>query len=250
MTPHQAYIDALLDAVANEPFPSDEQRETLLAVKGHLASAPDLTEALKQLYKVEHFDEFALSLLWVQQQVQLDPARMEPTADDQYLVSMKFRQAFSEGQPEASPSFPVPAMEVPMPEPAPEPPAAPEPLAVAYSSSAPEDTFPQLLDKFVIATQAGVDDRSRLLEKVVHSAGEISHPDSDYSSDLQEFCSKLVAFLSYVKGNQYLDDVRTMNILSAVSDAMTLWSSTSVEARAGLLSDGIKALAEAKSHFE
>jgi len=59
-----------------------------------------------------------------------------------------------------------------------------------------------------------------------------------------------VEFLSYVRSNEYMDDVRTMNILSTISDAMASWSSASIETRSGLLSEGIKALSEAQSHFE
>jgi len=168
---------------------------------------------------------------------------------------LKFRQAMGRGVPDVEPAGPVEAPEATaQEEPVPEPPS-PVPMvaerpAVVYSPNAPEDSFPQLLEKFVIATQAGVDDRTRLLEKVMNMAGEIGRPDSDYSSDLQDFCSKLVEFLSYARRNEFMDDVRTMNILATVSDSMASWSAASIESRAGLLSDGIKTLSDAQSHFE
>ena len=254
MTPQQVYIDALLDAVANEPFPSDEQREVLVRVKEHLASAADLGEELKRLYAVDRFSEFALALMWAERQAEREPERSEPSADDQYLVSMKFRGAFaeeeqSEARPAAEPiEEPVASDDVSQEVP-PEP-EAPTGPPVAFDPTAPEDTFPQLLDKFVVAMQAGVDDRNRLFDKVMNSASEIGQPESDYSSDLQEFCAKLVEFLSYAKRSEYMDDVRTLNILSAISDAMSTWSAASIETRSGLLADGTKTLAEARSHFE
>jgi len=254
MTPHNVYIDILLDAISNEPFPSEDQREMLLTIKGHLAAVPDLGEELKRLYKVEHFTEFAIALMWIQQQVDLDPGRSEPAPDDQYLVSMKFRQAFSGGSSESEPSQSVVEEEPAAAEPArqdpPQVPGAEERPPVAYDPDAPEETFPQLLDKFVIAAQAGVDDKIKLLEKVMSAAAEIGQPESDYSSDLQEFCSTLLEFLSYAKRNEYMDDVRTMNILSTISDVASSWSSASIEARSGLLSDGIRALTDAQSHYE
>ena len=103
MTPHQVYIGALLDAISNEPFPSDDQREILLNMKTHLVNASDLGEELKKLYKVEHFADFALSFMWVHRQVDTDPGRSDATTDDQYLVSMKFRQAVAGGTPEPEP---------------------------------------------------------------------------------------------------------------------------------------------------
>lgn len=255
MTPQQVYLDALLDAISSEPFPSEDQRDMLLRLKEHLAKTPDPAMELKRLYRVEPFSELAMSLMWVAQSADQDAGRSEPTPDEQYFVSLKFRQAMGRSVPDVELSEPVDEQEVavqeePPPEPAQPVPMAPERPVVAYSADAPEDTFPQLLEKFVIATQAGVDDRTKLLEKVMNTAGEIGRPDSDYSSDLQEFCSKLVEFLSYARRNEFMDDVRTMNILSAVSDSMTSWGAASVESRAGLLSEGIRTLADAQSHFE
>jgi hypothetical protein len=254
MTPQQMYVDALLDSIANEPFPSEDQRELLLAVKERLATASDLGDELRRLYAVDRFADFALSLLWVQKQCDSDPERSEPTADDQYFVSLKFRQAFAEERghgpaPEHQEAESIVENEPPQEE---APPAAvtEERSPVTYAADAAEDTFPQLLEKFVIAVQAGVDDKTRLFDKVVQLATDIGQPDSEYSSDLQEFCARLVEFLSYVRSNEYMDDVRTMNILSTISDAMASWSSASIETRSGLLSEGIKALSEAQSHFE
>ena len=255
MTPQQQYLDALLDAISSEPFPSEDQRDMLQRLKEHFAKTSDITGELKRLYRVEPFSELAMSLMWVGQNAEQDAGRSEPTPDEQYFVSLKFRQAMGRGVPDLEPSRPVEDLEVsvqeePTPQPANPVTVAEERPAVAYSPNAPEDTFPQLLEKFVIATQAGVDDRTKLLEKVMNAAGEIGRPDSDYSGDLQEFCSKLVEFLSYARRNDFMDDVRTMNILSSVSDAMATWSSASIESRAGLLSDCIKTLADAQSHFE
>ena len=253
MTSQQLYLDALLDAISSEPFPSEDQRDMLLKLKEHFAETADLAGELKRLYRVESFSELAISLMWVGQNAEADAGRSEPTPDEQYFVSLKFRQAMGRGVPDVEPAGPVEAPEATAQE-EPEPPS-PEPMVeerptVAYSPNAPEDSFPQLLEKFVIATQAGVDDRTRLLEKVMNMAGEIGRPDSDYSSDLQEFCSKLVEFLSYARRNEFMDDVRTMNILATVSDSMASWSAASIESRAGLLSDGIKTLSDAQSHFE
>lgn len=255
MTPQQMYLDALLEAISSEPFPSEDQRDMLLKLKEHFANTPDLTGELKRLYRVDSFSELAMSLMWVRQNAEKDTGRSEPTPDEQYFVSLKFRQAMGRGVPGLEPLGPVEAPEASVQEePAPEPPnqvpLVEERPTVAYSPNAPEDTFPELLDKFVVASQTGVDDRTRLLEKVMNTAGEIGRPDSDYSSDLQEFCSKLVEFLSYARRNEFMDDVRTMNILSGVSDSMATWSAVSIESRAGLLTDGIKALADAQSHFE
>jgi len=257
MTPHQLYVGSVLEAVSTEPFSSEDQRELLLAIKDRIVSAPDLGNELRRLYSVGGFDEFALALMWMVKQAD---ERADPTADDQYLVSMKFRQAFGAPEQEQAEEVEVshedtpPEVELPgeeTPTDAATPVSTPEERApVAFAPDAAEDTFPQLLDKFVIAMQAGVDDRTRLFDKVLQSATEIGQPDSDYSSDLQEYCAKLVGFLSYVKDNDFLDDVRTLNILSTISDAMSAWDSASIESRMGLLAEGIKALADFRNHFE
>ncbi len=257
MTPNQQYVDALLEAVSSEPFPSEDQRDLLLAIKDRLSGSSDLQEELRRLYRVEGLAEFALALMWTTKQIDRNPDRSEATAEDQYLVSMKFRHAFGalheeetdapgqEAGEDALGAHGEPEPEPEAPEPAPE-----ERAPVNFAPDAAEDTFPQLLEKFVIAMQAGVDDRTRLFDKVVHSAREIGQPDSDYSSDLVEFCSKLVDFLTYAKANNYMDDVRTLNILSTISDAMSSWDTASIESRSGLLSEGIKVLAEFRTHYE
>jgi len=57
--------------------------------------------------------------------------------------------------------------------------------------------------------------------------------------DYRQFCQMLVEFLQYITNNQFLDDVRVMNIVSNIQDPFTQWTRNEPENRSGMLDQAI-----------
>ncbi len=60
----------------------------------------------------------------------------------------------------------------------------------------------------------------------------------------------LIEFLTYIETNQYIDDVRVMNIVTNVQEPYTLWSKTPPDQRSGILDPAIEMLRDFKVMFE
>jgi hypothetical protein len=68
--------------------------------------------------------------------------------------------------------------------------------------------------------------------------------------DYKQFCKLLTEFLEYISNNQYMDDVRVMNILSNIQDPFAQWAHSAPENRSGLLDPVNDILRDFKTMFE
>ncbi len=289
MTHSQQYISNLMENVSEGHISSDDFRLIFAKIKEKLESAEDFEAALRALYKVEGFTDFALSLMWIAERVEADPSKIEYSMEEQGLVIDRFREAVGDSAPAPLGDLPTPEVpfegpvetvaeeEVPdsgaadqeMSESQPEPvqeetPEMPTHLQMetvghideadqsvyAAPTNVDEGTFGPLMERFVEAMQSGADDRESLLNQVLVEANAIAAPGSGSNEELGEFCQYLIEFLNYITENGFMDDVRVMNILSNVSGPVSSWSEAPPDARAGLLAEGVEILKTFKSLFE
>ncbi|MBI2620390.1 MAG: hypothetical protein HYW57_09945 [Ignavibacteriales bacterium] len=268
----QQYIGALLDNVAEGQIASDEHRLTFGKIKEKLAITDDFESELRSLYKVSGFTDFALSLSWIAERIENDPAKVEYTQEEQEIVVARFRSAVGDSGPvmsveaPAEPEITEPETtpQEPVPEETPEMPAhlqmettgaIDESEESVYApppgpASGTEGDFASLMEKFVEAMQSGAEDREPLLASVLEQCKTMIPPNSGVSDDLREFSQLLVDFLNYITENGFMDDVRVMNILSNVSGPVSSWAQASPDDRGGLLDEGLEILRTFKSLFE
>jgi hypothetical protein len=97
--------------------------------------------------------------------------------------------------------------------------------------------------------QSGNDDRTKLLSDIINECNTILATGSA-SEDYKQFCRLLTEFLKYIANNQYLDDVRVMNILSNIQDPFAQWARSLPNNRTGLLDSVIDVLRDFKTMFE
>lgn len=267
MSRSQQYIQSLMENVAEGQIASDAYRLTFGKITRRLSTAEDLDAELQRLYKVAGFNTFALSLMWIAEEVDKNPAKNEYTADEQSLVVSNFRYAV--GDLEAPPlgqetdssqdagsqdevfaglsvSEETPASpEAVEPEPAPE-----ETTFAAAPVAGGEGEFAALMEQFVEAMQSGSDERDTLVQSVLAQCGSFTAEGSGTPEDLKEFCTFLTEFLQYIMENGFMDDVRVMNILSNVSSPVSTWAQAAPDAREGILAEGTEILRTFKSLFE
>jgi hypothetical protein len=276
MNNEQHYLQTLFNSMDQGFFPTDEMRSAFQRITERLRDAPDLEAELRSLYRVENFAEFALSLLWISRQVRRDPLKAEPTDEERGLLMSRFPvlsggmaaeplppeittsvepgapwagpQA-SEETPPAEPETPWPAAEPSGEIPAAEPGAPSETPAPAGEGISPGE-FALLMERFVEAMQGGDEERTVLMDRMLGAARGNSAEGSGADEELREYCSLLVVFLDYVEENQYMDDVRVMNILSNISGPVSGWAAAAPAERTGQLADGIEVLRNFKSMFE
>ncbi len=151
--------------------------------------------------------------------------------------------------------------------PSPEPEATPEVLLDSWGKEpqAPSQTlsmgdsttmgseqergFSNLLERFLESVQSGNDDRTTLLSDVINECNTVVNADS-VPEDYKQFCQLLVEFLEYISDNQYLDDIRVMNIVSNIQDPVNQWARSDENNRTGLLDPAIEILRDFKTMFE
>ena len=287
MTRSQAYINALMENVSEGQLASDEFRLVFGRIRERLTAGEDFDHELRSLYKVTGLGEFALSLMWIAERVDQDPAKLEYTSEEQAFVVDLFRAAVGdtsvaplEELPQApepvEDSAPAELVEAPAEEksagsplqqPAEEPVEMPQHLQMETSghidesekaiyaappgpASDSQGNFAGLMEQFVEAMQSGSDNREQLLTSVLQESNVITPMGSGAPDDLREFCQYLVEFLTYIRDNGFMDDVRVMNILSNVSSPVASWAQAAPEARQGELAEGIEILRTFKSLFE
>ena len=69
-------------------------------------------------------------------------------------------------------------------------------------------------------------------------------------TELHEFCRIILEFLDYVDTNQFIDDIRVMNIISNIQGPYLQWKDSAPENRAGILDPALEILRDFKSMFE
>jgi hypothetical protein len=112
-----------------------------------------------------------------------------------------------------------------------------------------EHGFANLLERFLESVQSGNDDRTTLLSDVINECNTVVTADL-VPEDYKQFCQLLVEFLQYISDNQYLDDIRVMNIVSNIQDPVNQWARSEQNNRTGLLDPAIEILRDYKTMFE
>lgn len=124
------------------------------------------------------------------------------------------------------------------------PPAdSPLPADVPPVASAPagsEQEHAALFEKFIEALQAGTEDRMALLDQLVQRCHEVAA--SDAPQEYKDYSQMLTTLLKSLTDNQMLDDVRAMNMLSAVLDPFSQWAKTDPGSRSGIIEPGVESL--------
>ncbi len=288
MSRTQQYISILLERLPKYELRSYEHQTTLDRIRDRVSSTSDIHAELLKLYQVKGCADFALSLMWIADKVEKDSTKEESTIDEETLVFSKFRQAVGDvSTPEQESNsdgttFDTPGSQefgsIPSSEPKLEfdlssPPEfgsipAPEPTIDAIfgtAEQAPEITqstsggstsenkqelsFALLLEQFLEAVQSGNDVRTKLLSDILSECNTVLASGSE-PEDYKQFCKLLTEFLQYISNNQYLDDVRVMNILSNIQDPFAQWARSKPNDRTGVLDSVNDILRDFKTMFE
>jgi hypothetical protein len=112
-----------------------------------------------------------------------------------------------------------------------------------------ENNFANLLERFLESVQSGNEDRTIFMSQVIDECNKVIATGST-SEDYKQFCQLLVEFLQYVTENQFLDDIRVMNIVSNVQDPVSQWTRSDQFDRSGILNPAIDILRDFKTMFE
>jgi hypothetical protein len=284
----QKYISVLLERLPKWELRSYEHQTTLDRIRDRITSASDIHVELNSLYRVNGFSEFALSLMWIADKVEKDATLDESTLAEENLVFEKLRYALGDISVPSQVSAPTPetvdvsslpgyestAVEGVSPlEPVPEQSSSPElqatpevlldswgkepqaPVQMTSKGSGAtigtdqELAFSSLLERFLESIQLGNDDRTTLLSDVINECNTVVTADV-VSEDFKQFCQLLLEFLHYISDNQFLDDIRVMNIVSNIQDPVSQWVRSEQNNRTGMLDPAIEILRDYKTMFE
>jgi uncharacterized protein YaaR (DUF327 family) len=279
MSRSQKYISILLERLPKWELRSYEHQTCLDQIRDKISSASDIQAELESLYNVQGFADFALSLLWIADKVEKDPTLEESTLKEETLVFEKFRQGIGDVSETSEDEDPIVSLSgLPSSESEPvndaetefisEPSTTPEPTldtswATAFQSpeqsnqtngdSTPgidqERAFAHLLERFMESVQSGSEDRLKLISDLIANCKTIIASGTAVE-DYRQFCELLVEFLEYISDNQYLDDVRVMNIVSNIQLPVTQWAQSEADNRTGILTPAIDVIRDYKTMFE
>jgi hypothetical protein len=270
MNRSQKYISILLERLPKWELRSYEHQTNLDRIRDRISSTSDVTKELETLYRVKGFSDFALTLLWIADKVEKDASLEESTIAEETFVFAKFRKAMGDNTVTEEELDPAKLREVPQIPEEPPPPSVPTPEVLLDSTWNPEAqprmeqqpaagsppagreherAFAALLEKFLEAVQSGSDDRLALMSNLLNECSTaILSPSA--VPEYKSFCQMLVEFLQYISDNQFLDDVRVMNIVSNIQDPIAQWAVSEEANRAGLLDQAIDILRDFKTMFE
>lgn len=260
MDRNQQYLTNLLGKVPKWELTDPQQQDAFEKIRNSVTTALDLQTQLKALYKVSNFSEVALGLMWIANNVERDPSKLESTLDEETFVLNLLKKAFGQASSEPAPSgdsfgfdFPAPPSEEPqqaVPMGDVTPPALEQGSAASSAGGGgDEGTFSVTLEKLLEAVQSGSEERTSLLDELTTQAeGIVATADTD--ADFKTFCGYLMEFLKYVSVNQLFDDIRVMNLLSNIFDPFSQWVKTDPGSRSGYLDQPIETLRDFKALFE
>lgn len=284
MNRSQKYVSGLLERLPKWELRSYEHQTTLDRIRDRITSSQSIQTELQSLYRVQGFSEFALSLMWIVERVEKDTSLEESTLAEETLVFEKLRNAlgdvsgsaqkssaqsqdltipsFSGNTPDPGPSYQESTFQMTF---APEPPPTPavldswgmdQPMASAVQpagsssgESGQENRFAAMLERFLESVQSGNDDRTTLLPGLISETKAALNAGSS-DQDFKQFCEMFSEFLQFVMDNQFIDDIRVMNIVSNVQDPVTQWVRTNSQNRSGLLTPALDILRDYKTMFE
>jgi hypothetical protein len=279
------YISILLERLPKWELRSYEHQTTLDQIRDRITSAADINAELTSLYKVKGFDEFALSLMWIVDKVEKDTTLDESTLAEENLVFEKLRYALGDvpipqqdqtaesespenlsppGFESAMPDSSIPA--IPMqdtmatpdvlldswgkePQDIQQPPAVPQTNTDVTVGSEQERSFAGLLERLLESIQSGSNERNALLSDARNECNVVVNAISA-PEEYKQFCKFLLEFFNYVTDNQFLDDIRVMNIVSNIQDPLSQWVQSESAGRANLLDSAIEILRDFKTMFE
>ncbi|MBN1397325.1 MAG: hypothetical protein JXA06_04755 [Bacteroidetes bacterium] len=138
---------------------------------------------------------------------------------------------------------------VPQPLEVQQPPAVSQANTDATIGSEQERSFAALLERMLESIQSGSDERNALLSDVRNECNVVVNAISA-PEEYKQFCKFLLEFLNYVTDNQFLDDIRVMNIVSNIQDPLSQWTHSESAGRANLLDSAIEILRDFKTMFE
>lgn len=266
MTQAQQYIDTLLGHIPTWELKSIEDRNMFDEIKERLATSEDLTADLAALYRVKGLADFALCLLWIMEKAETNPWQSDPSADEENLVFTMFKKArggesassLLDSLSAGSASEPLSAQGQQSTNPFAgfsfESSASPQKSNTAVQSTGgavspeQEKNFANLLEKFLEAIQNAAEERISLMESMKAECRTFLALSS--STDLHEFCRLILEFLDYVDDNQFIDDIRVMNIISNIQGPYLQWKENPPENRTGILDPALEILRDFKSMFE
>jgi hypothetical protein len=256
MSRSKDYIGRLLDGIPKWDLPLVEHREAFSSIQDKLLSAEDITSELKNLYTVREYSDFALSLLWIADKVERNPALVDATEDEQSLVLNMFRRAVDVSLRDLVSDSPfvadtdskedgIPAQV------AGEPPSLTQteiPLTLDASFGGDPTEFGKLFDKLTEAVQTGSDTRLNHIARIIQECKIVAA--GDFPSEYKQLGEILSEFLEYVTSNQFLDDIRVMNLVQNVQDPISQWSNADPSNREGILTQALQVLQDYKQMFE
>ncbi len=263
----QKYISILLERLPKWELRSYDNQTNLDRLRNRISSSPNVHDELKNLYRVKGFSDFAVSLMWIAEKVAKDSTKEESTLDEETLVFSLFRQAVgesteltqtpvtqaTEAQTQNLPDFG--AFQISSSESMFDISSSqPQPIAqMGFSGETrgldQEKKFAQLLEKFLESVQSGNEDRLTLISDVLNECNAVVYSTSA-AKDYKEFCRLLIEFLKYISDNQFLDDIRVMNIVSNIHDPFSQWARLDTNSRVGIIDQAIEILRDFKTMFE
>jgi hypothetical protein len=288
MSRTQKYISLLLERLPKYELRSYEHQTSLDRIRDRISATSDINAELLYLYKVNNCADFALSLMWIADKVEKDLTKEESTIDEETLVFSKFRQAIGDVSPSGQESdttgttFDLPgsqefgsaltaapnsALNLSTPPDVESIPTQEQQIDAIFgaitqaleptqpssggstSGSEQELKFAILLEQFLESVQSGNDDRTKLLSDIINECNTVLVA-GNAAEDYKQFCKLLMDFLKYISNNQYMDDVRVMNILSNIQDPFAQWARNTPDNRMGLLDPVIDILRDFKTMFE
>ena len=98
--------------------------------------------------------------------------------------------------------------------------------------------------------QTGSDDREPLKGQVLAACAAVLADASGAQDDQKKFCTVLAEFVTYISDNQFMDDIRVMNLCSNVTDPVWQWARADAASREGMMGSAYDVLREYKSLFE
>lgn len=130
------------------------------------------------------------------------------------------------------------------------PPAAVPQQAVGIGEALTEMQFAKLVERFAEALSSGAADRDAVKDEMLNACAAILKDGSGAPDDYRNFCQVLTEFISYIYENQFVDDIRVMNLVSNVPDPVLAWAKADAGSRPGMMNAAYDTLREFKSLFE
>lgn len=225
----QSIISDVIAEVDSADWLRDDMRSNIMLLKKKFEECADVEAELRKLYAVQSLDGFAMRLLWI-----LELAK-------QGNGGTALNEAQREAVAEARRCFGI--------EPSAEGSAAPSrELESAILAEAEGGDFGTTFEKFVVAMQSGDETRETYLNGLLEQC-ESMKVSSD-AGTMASLAEEVGSFLTFIKTNDLMDDVRVMNILSNLGDSVARALNAPADQREGFISEAVEVIKDFKTLFE